>query len=55
VADIDSYLPVIAVFDGRSGNSDTSLLGLIDIRMMVMDGVAVQHVQSLSSKPFRTE
>jgi hypothetical protein len=44
--------PAIAVPDGERGNSDTSLLCLIDIRTMVMGGVAAQHVQPLSSKPF---
>jgi hypothetical protein len=44
--------PASAVPDGASGNPDTSLLCLIDIRTMVMSGVAAQHVQPLSSKPF---
>jgi len=44
--------PATAVPDGGSGNPDTSLLCLIDIHAMVMSGVAAQHVQPLSSKPF---
>jgi hypothetical protein len=44
--------PASAVPDGASGNPDTSLLCLIEIRAMVMGGVAAQHVQPLSSKPF---
>ena len=46
--------PATAVPDGGSGNPDISLLCLIDIRTMVMGGVAAQHVQPLSSKPFLT-
>jgi hypothetical protein len=44
--------PADSVPDRASGNPDTSLLCLIDIRTMVMSGVAAQHVQPLSSKPF---